>query len=172
MAFGVKAKPTPSQGVFSKAWLVRAKAKPGPCTLPVERAKETGQDSNWQKKSSVEHVFACAHVCACVHVSTPVRTCLCVHLSAWACVRGCACVHLRTCKRGGERMYRERAPPVTLREKMSFPRLCYIKETIKTELSCQPSGKTSKALFQIKATQGRTLSEWVCLRDLAKGERA
>lgn len=68
-------------------------------------------------------------------------------------------------------MYWERAPPVTLREKMSFPRLCYIKEMIKTGLNCQPSGKTNQALFQIKATQRRILSEWICLRDLAGGER-
>lgn len=83
----------------------------------------------------------------------------------------CASVHLRACTRGWGRMYRECLPLVTWREKMSFPSMSYVKETIKTELNCQASGRISPALFQIKVTQGRTFSEWVCLRDLRGGGR-
>ena len=38
---------------------------------------------------------------------------------------------------------------------MSFLGMSYVKETIKTELNCQASGKTNLAVFQMKVTQGR-----------------
>ena len=41
---------------------------------------------------------------------------------------------------------------------MSVPSMNYVKETIKTELNCQASDKNSRALFQVKITQARTLS--------------
>ena len=59
---------------------------------------------------------------------------------------------------GGGRVTGERVPLVIWREKMSVPSMNYVKETIKTELNCQASDKNSRALFQVKITQARTLS--------------
>lgn len=78
----------------------------------------------------------------------------------------CTCAHVNM---GGCVCTEERVPPITLEEKRSFPSMSYVKKTIKTELNCQAPGKTSRTLLQIKVTQGRTLSKWVCLRDWGLG---
>lgn len=54
-----------------------AGAEPGPCTLPVKRAKETGTGAHWPEKST----GACARIYLCMCVAARACTCARVNMS-------------------------------------------------------------------------------------------